>query len=437
MRSFSMTRRLMIWLTVATAVFWIAAAALGAAVMREEFDEHFDSALTDTAERLMPLVVDDLYRREASAEPYRIGTSDGEEYLSYQVLDRSGRLLMHSYSAPTQPFGVPLVAGFADTATHRVYTAATVSDTIFLQVADPLAHRREAMTEGALALVLPLAILAPANMFAVWWLVRRTLSPVVSLRREIESRGSTNLEPLKATGLPEELEGIAGSVDTLLSRLRAALDAERHLAANSAHELRTPIAGALAQAQRLVAELTPGPERERALAVALSLSSLARLAEKLLQLSRADAGIGSAVDTIDLVPVARLVAEEFTRTAAAQGRLRVDLPEGLVLTRRADPDAFAIALRNLVENALAHGSGEVVVSADSRGFSVRNGGPCVPADKLVNLTRRYQRGAGTAPGAGLGLAIADALTRQMGGHLELASPAPGMQDGFRATIVLG
>lgn len=70
---------------------------------------------------------------------------------------------------------------------------------------------------------------------------------------------SGNLGRIKATKLPRELQPIALSVNRLMTRLRAALEAEREFTSNSAHELRTPIAEALAQTQMLIAELeVPG-----------------------------------------------------------------------------------------------------------------------------------------------------------------------------------
>ena len=70
--------------------------------------------------------------------------------------------------------------------------------------------------------------------------------------------------PVATEGLPDEIATVAASVNALIGRLRGALEAERSFTANSAHELRTPIAAALAQTQRLIAEL-PGrpPPRSR------------------------------------------------------------------------------------------------------------------------------------------------------------------------------
>lgn len=438
-----MTRRLMLWLTGSTILFWILAAGLGAFVMREEFDEVFDSSLQETAERLMPLVVDDLFQRDNVDEPRRVASgTDGDEYLTYQVRDAKGAVLLHSHDAQIEPFDAPLRRGFSDTLTHRIYTAEAVSGTIFLQVADNLDERREAMTEGLLSLLLPVILLVPLSMLSIWYLVRRSLKPLGALRQEIGARDGGNLEPMAVDGLPVELQPINVSVNRLLERLRAALDAEREFASNSAHELRTPIAGALAQTQRLIAELPAGPEKDRAHTIEASLSALTHLTEKLLQLARADSGIGASTAPTDVVAVVQLVAEDFDRMSDYAGRLLVHLDgiqEDAPFIRMVDTDALGIILRNLIENAFLHGDPDqpvrVTISANGT-LTVVNAGQVVPEPQLWQLTRRFKRNTSSASGAGLGLAIVDRLARQMGATLTLASPARGREDGFEAELRL-
>jgi two-component system OmpR family sensor kinase len=436
-----MTRRLMLWLGGATLLLWVSAAACGAFVMREEFDEVFDSALQETAQRLMPLVVDDLFQRAHSPDPLRMGDGapEHEEYLTYQVRDREGRLLLRSHDAPAHPFDAPLRDGFWDTATHRIYTEEAVTSTLFLQIADPLDHRREATMEGALSLVLPLLVLAPLSMTVTWIFIRRSLAPIDVLRQEIGARDGGNLSPIGMVGFPVELDTIAASVDRLLERLRIALDAEREFAANSAHELRTPIAGALAQTQRLIAELPQGAAKARARGIETSLSRLGHIVEKLIQLARAESGIGVADHAIDLVPTVRLVVEDFGRKPENAGRLALDLEGCTALIRKVDVDALAIVLRNLIENALIHGQPDAPVTVsirDEGSIAITNTGPVVPPPELRALTERFKRGATTAAGSGLGLAIAAMLIERMGASLELASPARGRQGGFEAIVRL-
>lgn len=428
----------MLWLTGVTTVSWLVAMLLAALVMREEFDEAYDNSLEETAHRLLPLVVTDYYAQPEGG-PVRIENSaaDREELLVYQLRDTRGRVLLRSHDAPPEPFEAPLREGYSDTATHRVYTEPAVSGTLILQVGDPFAERREAVGESVTSLILPLLLLVPGSLAAVFLIVRRSLAPVAALRREIERRGGTDLAPLQAAELPRELKPIASSVDRLLKRLRVALQAEREFAANSAHELRTPIAGALAQAQRLVAEV---PEaRDRAVRIARSLANLARLAEKLVQLARAEAGIGMSGRLTDIVPVVRLVLEDAARDLQFPERLVLAENPVTRLERVVDVDALAIVLRNLVENALVHGArdGVVTVRLDPRGaVSVTNEGPVIEAHQLERLTERFRRGSTRAAGSGLGLSIAAAIAERMGGTLELFSPARGKETGFEAIVRL-
>lgn len=440
-RSFSITRRLTITLTAVVTVFWLMAAGFGMMVMQDEFTEIFDSSLKETGERLMPLVVDDLLQQEASGGPRRLEAptiAHGEDYLIYQVRDSAGSVILHSHDATQAPFDAPLQQGFHDTSDYRIYTAASVDGSIFVQIADAFDHRSEAMIEGGFALLLPLLILLPASIFAIRFTVRRLLSPIDDLRLAIGTKDGGNMAPVERETLPRELQPIAHSVNLLLTRLRAALEAEREFTANSAHELRTPIAGALAQTQRLVEELPPGALQGRARQVETSLGKLARLSEKLLQLSRAEAGIGGG-EPVDLSPILSLFVEDARRSPLGQGRLNVQ-PETLPrLERPVNADAFAIVVRNLVENALLHSPPDspVEIELQPQGvIRILNRGAALAPDVLAGIRSRFSRGPTTAAGSGLGLAIVSSLVEQMNGELQLLSPPDGRRDGFEARIVL-
>ncbi|WP_432283719.1 HAMP domain-containing sensor histidine kinase [Aminobacter sp. BA135] len=399
----SMTRQLMRWLIVVAVLFWLAAAAVAAFVMHHEYQEVFDSSLQEMTQRLVPLVVDDLYRRGAASAPRRMDEliQEHKEHLIYQVRDASGQVLLHSHDAPQDAFDIPLKSGFYQTATHRVYTEAALSGTLFVQVADPLDHRTEAMTESALSLVLPVLPLAPLSLIVIWLVVRRSLKPISTLKREIGSRDGANLSSINIENLPKELATIAGSVNHLLSRLSHALKAEREFTANAAHELRTPVAGALAQAQRLSLELPIGKAQGRARDIEQSLARLARLTEKLLQLARAEAGIGTTREPSDLAAIVRLVVAEFERSPAYSKRIQLEMDPSARWIRNVDVDAFGIVLRNLIENALVHGATDGTVTISHRNqdtIAISNSGETVPPEQLEKLTARFKRGAGEPRG---------------------------------------
>lgn len=437
-RSDSMTRRLVTALTSVVVLSWLIASSLGIMVMQDEFAEIFDSGVQETADRLLPLIADDLNERSPEAERRLVQPAGGEEYLTYQVRDREGEVLLHSHDSPAEPFDVPLSPGFADTATQRIYTVVTSDGGLYLQMADAFANRREAIMEAGTALILPMLLLIPASMIAVILVVRRTLAPVQTLRDEISSKDSGNMVPVGDAHLPAELHPIARSVNLLLERLRAALESERAFASNSAHELRTPIAGALAQAQRLQADI-PGEFKPRVDQIERSLSHLAQLAEKLLQMSRAEAGIGTSGTETDLAQIVELVLEDMARSETGAKRLQFHLKSDGQLHGMINPDAFGIVVRNLVENALVHSPAGTPVDisiGNDNSLSVVN--HCATIDKalLPKLTTRFTRGATQASGSGLGLAIVHHLVQQMNGSLHLLSPATGRSDGFEAKIVL-
>ncbi|MCL6652832.1 ATP-binding protein [Agrobacterium rubi] len=437
-RKDSMTRRMVIALTSVVALSWLVASGLGIMVMQDEFAEIFDSSVQETAERLLPLIADDLKERSPEAERRLVQPATGEEYLTYQLRDREGEVLLRSYDSAVEPFDVPVAPGFADTPTHRIYTVGNADGSLYLQVADAFANRREAIVEAGTALILFLVFLIPASIIAVILVVRRTLAPVQTLRDEIGSKDSGNMAPVDDRHLPQELHPIARSVNLLLERLRAALESERAFASNSAHELRTPIAGALAQAQRLQADI-PQAFAPRVGQIERSLSHLAQLAEKLLQMSRADAGIGTSDTHADLLPIVELVLEDIGRSDLGTGRIQLHFPQSGGLEGKINTDAFGIVMRNIVENALIHSPErsrvDVYIDDDNSLRVVNHGTPIDPA-LLSKLTTRFTRGATQAPGSGLGLAIVQNLVTQMKGSMHLVSPATGRSDGFEVRISL-
>jgi len=427
-------------LALGLAVLWTAAAIVTVLNLRTELDEVFDSALQETAQRILPLaVIEILNRDEDDAITQRVTPlRPHEEHFTYLVRDANGTVLMRSHAADETIFPPFAGPGFARTPTHRIYQDAALQGAITIAVAEPLARRREVAREAALALALPLGLLVPLSLLGVWALVRRSMRPIRAFRDAISARGGGDLAPVPAGGLPAEIEPVAGAVNDLLDRLRRTLEVERSFAANAAHELRTPVAAALAQTQRLIAETGEGPARDRAREIEVALKRLARLSEKLMHLARAEGGRLRAERPMDVAPILGLVLDELRASADGSARIEASMPDGPTLSDM-DPDAFAILARNLIENALRHGAPDepvrVALTRDGV-LRVTNGGPPIPADILNRLPRPFERGQTRENGSGLGLAIADAIARGAGARLVLRSPAPGRMDGFEATLSL-
>jgi two-component system OmpR family sensor kinase len=431
----SLQWRISLWVGLGVALLWVVAAVVTAQKLRHEMDKVFDSALEETAQRILPLAVSDIVGREDANASQRVATlRQHDELFTYLVRNSRGDILLRSHHADDIIFPPFSGMGFVNTPTHRVYFDAALQGTITIAVAEPLAHRREVASKALFGLALPLGLLVPLSLLGVWGVVRVSIGPVRNLRRGIEARGSGDLSPIRAAGLPTEIGPIAEAVNRLLERLRRALEAERSFTANSAHELRTPVAAALAQTQRLIAETTDVTARERARQIETALRRLARLSEKLMQLAKAEGGHLQVKEATDIASVVKMVVDEMTRSPATANRIAFEVPTAPVLAS-VDTDSFAILTRNLIENGLKHGTPDapvtVALSADGM-LTVSNEGPPIPPELLPDLSRPFARGPTDADGSGLGLAIANAIASGVGGKLVLTSPLPGRQSGFEA-----
>lgn len=435
---FSLQARLGLSLGLVLTIVWLLAASVTAVIVRGEMDEVFDSALRETAERILPLAVTEIVGRENQGVTQRLAPiREHDEYFTYLVRDADGRILLQSHAADPTVFPPYDGPGFRQTATLRLYSVAALQDTIRITLAEPLAHRGSVAREILMGLGLPLLIVLPAALAAIVLAVRFSLEPLHRFRSRVAARSVRDLSEVPAGDLPTEVGPLAESLNGLLSRLRGAFEAERSFAANAAHELRTPLAGAIAQAQRLRQETRDPAIASRAAEIETTLKRLTRVAEKLMQLARAEGGQLQRNEATDICPLVHVVASELS-PVAGQGRIRLSLPQSSVMSDL-DPDAFAILFRNLLENALRHGSrdGPIEVTLTPEGdFCVANEGPVAPPDVLDRLANRFERGGATGEGSGLGLAIVSAIAERMGSQLVLKSPRPGGDGGFAASLRL-
>ncbi|WP_346896617.1 HAMP domain-containing sensor histidine kinase [uncultured Roseibium sp.] len=428
--------RLALGIGLLLTLLWVGVATVTAVMLRHDLDEVFDSALQETAQRILPLaVVDIIGRDEEGVTQHLASIRAHNEHFTYIVRDREGKVLVQSHAADPSIFPAYDGPGFRQTAEYRFYNDAALRDSIRISVAEPLSRRGEAARELQIGLGLPLLGVIPITLIAVALVLRRSLAPVRRFRDGLAARGARDLSPVEAGDLPGEIAPVADTLNALLSRLKAAFDAERSFAANAAHELRTPLAGAIAQAQRLQSETSDPMAGQRAAEIETSLKRLTRVSERLMQMARAEGGRLRVGQAADLRTVVRLVVEDFARHSATD-RLALSLPERPVMSDF-DPDALGIVIRNLIENALRHGAPdttiEVKLSPDVR-LSVSNECAVIPGEVLEHLTDRFERMNSSNAGSGLGLAIVATIAERVGGELSLKSPVPGRMSGFLAEV---
>ncbi len=256
--------------------------------------------------------------------------------------------------------------------------------------------------------------------------VRRTLGPLLRMSRQVDEIHASG-DLARRVGPPgprDEVGRLAEGFNRLLARLDDAFRSQRRFASDASHELRTPLTVARGQVELA---LSGAGQRDDALETAVvELDRMGRIVEELLLLARLDEGLPLRREPVEV----ELVVEE----ALLRGlrlphdrapRARVQAEQGLFA--RADPDRLLQVLSNLVVNAVQHAGDRAQLSVATRQagaevvIEVSDTGPGIPPGELPHLFDRFYRGTTRAGGAGLGLAIADSLTRAMSGRVAVSS----------------
>jgi len=419
-----------IWLLSVLAVVWY---------VDREIDFNFDNELVEAAHRMFDVALE-----RYDAQPPEAGTTYPlaapkplflADELIYRLVDKDAHVLLRSSAATPDMFNVTLTPGFHNLPKWRVYTVKHPSRDLYLQAADPLQERREAVNRALTGLIVSMVAVLPLMALLLRAVARRQLSGLQRLSDQIALRGGRNLSAIDLSRLPLELDMVATHVNRLLDRLARALDVERALAANAAHELRTPLAAARI---RLQTALEHGLDRAQVQAAVAALQDLSHRAEKLLQLSRAESGAALTDAAVDVLQLVATVAEEFWQAEDVTTRLNLKIADAPIAPARGDVDTLAIAVRNLVENALRYSEGASVTLEvlPPCTIVVRDAGPGVSPEALAVLRRRHVRHSADRTGYGLGLSIVATIAQRENGRLELSSPPAGMAHGFEARLLL-
>jgi two-component system OmpR family sensor kinase len=428
------------------AVMAIVLAALGLFIY-----ERFENQLSDTVDRGLDNRADDVAALVAgSGRGFRDPDSalDREESFA-QVLRPDGRVL----DTTPQLAGHPLLSG-ADL--ERAGTEPTYLDRDSVPALEGRARllARPAEADGQQVIVLvgssvddrdesvedlraillvggPVALLLAS--VAGYWVAGRALSPVEAMRQRAAAISAS--EQNQRLPLPEaddELRRLGETLNGMLGRLEAALERERTFVDDASHELRTPLALHKTELE-LALRYAKSPEEMRAAIASaiVEVDRLSGLAEDLLVLARSQQGkLALHLRRVRVADLLADVRERFAARIDESGRkLIVEPANGLMVD--ADPVRLEQALTNLIENAIEHGAGEIILStAESNGefeIHVSDRGPGFPPEFLDRAFERFTRAdaARGGGGTGLGLAIVEAIARAHRGSAHAANREAG------------
>ena len=212
------------------------------------------------------------------------------------------------------------------------------------------------------------------------------------------------------------------ALDEVSRRNADLVERQRAFVQNASHELRTPIAVALAHAELLPRFDGTDPQAAADAAIVVDeLGRLRRLVDRLLLLATAERSDLARLEPTRLIP---LVDQAMRRWEALPRQwLRGRCDDVTVL---ADPGRLEVALDAVLDNAVRFtGDGDSIELSVRReggeaAVTVADSGPGIPGDQLESVFERFDGGGpmrDTAHNFGLGLSIVRAIAEALGGRV--------------------
>ena len=291
--------------------------------------------------------------------------------------------------------------------------------TVRLEIPSGPMHTSQAQVAGLVLLLLALSV---GTGTVVALVTAQTLArPLGHVAARASRLGAGDFRADEQRYNIEELDAVSEALDTSATALARLVQRERELVGDVSHQLRSR----LTALQLRLEALAEHPEPDTALEARAALELAERLAavlDELLAAARAARAVGA--EPLELRPALNAIAEEWREQVKSHGRtLRVRVPDGLLA--RATPARLREAIGVLLDNALRHGEGSVVVSARGEDgtvvVEVSDGGAGVPDELAAHI---FERGVSGGGSTGVGLALARALVDADGGRLELSTARP-------------
>lgn len=296
-------------------------------------------------------------------------------------------------------------------------------------VGSPLEERDDALAslDGLLWLGVPIALFIAG--VAGFFVSGRAMLPVDRMRRRADAIGTGDLSHrLPVPPAHDEMRSLAETLNSMLQRLEHGFERERTFVADASHELRTPLARLKAELELASSEQRSKSElRDAVTSSAVEVDALARLADDLLSLARADQGrLPIHAEAIPL--------SEFRHTLVERTDPTISVTCARDLRVHADPLRLRQAVGNLIDNAKRHGAGHIELLVNDTHTMIEihaldegNGIPDSLADTAFERFSRADMGR-VGEGAGLGLSIVAAVANAHGGAVGIGHGTDGKTD---------
>ena len=404
---------------------------------QDEITEVYDSQLITSAQELWRLT-------HSSDDPgdLRIGDHDlGLDAADQDALDeyadwrsfrvwKNGQIVIQSDKAPpaSRPAGPKGLRDETDAGEKwRVFTLIVPADHIVVEVREKLKARSEVSGRIVWGVSLPLLLVMPIIVLAVWLGIRWGLRDLRGFAGAVRQRSFDDLSRIPADTVPRELTPLSNALNHLLEKLERSLAQERLFTDNAAHELRTPLAALGVQADVARNARTA---KERAVLLDDLVEGVARtsrLLDQMLTLARIH---HTPIDTqsINLYQAAaEALSDAYPKARDKNIEIGLSGSEDVVISARAP--LIRLLLGNLIDNAVKYsppGAEVAVTVTRSDGVAIvtiRDHGPGIPPEERDQVFGRFYRIKGTTqPGSGLGLSIVRSICHLLAVDIHLYTP---------------
>ena len=413
--------------------------------------ETFDRDLAETAKGLGLIFKKSSEKKLHDIDEYSISLllNEPHDKMFYSIRDDQGHFLFGNPDViyqkaddldPADPDDFNVYFGKIKNESVRIvsipveHSINKVKKQFFIQVAETRNQRTEIQRQIIFWIVIPQLILLISALILVRFAVKRGLSPILYLNEKIIARSYKDLKPIDIQNVPLEVDRLVGSLNNLMGELDNAIKSENRFVNDAAHQLRTPLAGILAQIQ-LAQESQDVEEIKRRLEqISQSSKRLIHIINQLLSLSKTqpEAMHASQFVELDLVVLVKKTMEDLFSLADLK---KIDL--GFDGSNEAafimgDEQKLYDLIHNLIENGIKYTPhlGKVNVSIKSKDnkicLIVEDTGKGIPKEDQPNVFKRFYRGdnvtqSGEDAGAGIGLAIAKEIANMHEATIEIDS----------------
>lgn len=300
------------------------------------------------------------------------------------------------------------------------------TDSFFIHVAETLNKRRQIMRDILLADLIPNIALVIISVFYLLIALKQGLKPLYRLADEISRRSPRDLSPVAETHVFPEVRTLTDTINGLLQRLAVTIATQQRFIANAAHQLRTPLAGFVIQAERAARESDIDLMRPAIYQMQISANRLSHTVNQLLVLAKSEAVEGrNELKPINLYALVREACLEWA-PKAMQRHMELsfdsEVHELIIL---GDNYLLNELVANLLDNAINYGRdrGHIHIALTGNPtptLIIADDGPGIPLSERHKIFERFYRIPGnTVNGCGLGLAIVKEIVELHHANLKL------------------